>query len=609
MNINHFSENNFVKYKNICLPYLNNLRKCKLPNFKKTHDMCTIFIDNRSSNFIEFIIRMTILKLGENISHYIVCTKDNWEYMLKLCNNISSNINLIKLNDGIEIDSQLKYYRLLTNKHFWSLFKSKKCLIYQSATYIFNENLFKNYICYDYIGAPFHINYYNKRELIVGNGGLSIRNIELMKILCEYDKSWLKKIYKNEAEDLFFSILLSSISFTGIPKFPDKNKYNFPDIRTAMEFSIENFMYTKQNKSFGGHQFWLTLNNWEEEIKNNIETTLNKYVPESTVNINSSNNKTQIRDDVNKTIYMTYKKSIPDFVFSRWNNLNSDYKIDFSLDKDCIAFLLKNFNEDVTNLFSSIKEGMYKADLWRLCKLYINGGVYADIDLVPYLNIDTLDKDVTFYTCLSALGNSCFQAFIVNFSETKNPLIFACLLSFLINKPYNCDLGPTIDMYNLLKYNLNVNKIEPDIKYIINTIKIPIKIGPSNTNTKGMNLLYFPNEIKYRIDIKGKKFKDTFRFNIDNNKLHVQRTDSNTGWGQDLSINICIDSEQVIYFFPEILGHNNDWKTSYINYKNTKIFESRDPKYQRGGLGFDKLKINDNLLLETIQVVSRYGGQ
>ena len=56
MNINHFSENNFVKYKNICLPYLNNLRKCKLPNFKKTHDMCTIFIDNRSSNFIEFII-------------------------------------------------------------------------------------------------------------------------------------------------------------------------------------------------------------------------------------------------------------------------------------------------------------------------------------------------------------------------------------------------------------------------------------------------------------------------------------------------------------------------------------------------------------------------
>jgi len=53
---------------------------------------------------------------------------------------------------------------------------------------------------------------------------------------------------------------------------------------------------------------------------------------------------------------------------------------------------------------------MYKADLWRLCKLYIHGGVYADVDLVPYINIDNLDKDITFYSCISDSNDGIFQA-------------------------------------------------------------------------------------------------------------------------------------------------------------------------------------------------------
>ena len=42
---------------------------------------------------------------------------------------------------------------------------------------------------------------------------------------------------------------------------------------------------------------------------------------------------------VNKTIFMTYKKKIPDIVFDRWKKLNPDYNIVFSLDNDCINFL------------------------------------------------------------------------------------------------------------------------------------------------------------------------------------------------------------------------------------------------------------------------------
>ena len=98
-------------------------------------------------------------------------------------------------------------------------------------------------------------------------------------------------------------------------------------------------------------------------------------------------------DLVNRTIYMTYKNIIPEFVFNRWKLLNKEYKMKLSLDNNCIHFLKKNFNDYIVELFLKIPCGIFKADLWRLCKLYICGGVYADVDLVPYLDIDKLDKE------------------------------------------------------------------------------------------------------------------------------------------------------------------------------------------------------------------------
>ena len=56
----------------------------------------------------------------------------------------------------------------------------------------------------------------------------------------------------------------------------------------------------------------------------------------------------------NKTIYMTYKKPVPEKVFSRWINLNKKYTIDFSLDTDCVYFLKTHFNDYISDLFLKI---------------------------------------------------------------------------------------------------------------------------------------------------------------------------------------------------------------------------------------------------------------
>ena len=291
---------------------------------------------------------------------------------------------------------------------------------------------------------------------------------------------------------------------------------------------------------------------------------------------------------MNKTIYMTYNKNIPDKVFDRWKILNPNYNIDFSLDEDCINFLKENFNDYIVTLFNSIQRGMYKADLWRLCKLYINGGVYADVDLVPYVKLDDLQNNVTFYSCMALGDNSVFQAFIVNNSPPRNPLILHFLLSFIINAAYNYGNGPTYDMYNCIKYNLNNIVVNTETKYYIDEVKINVFIGNSKTNTKIVKLYYFPDDVKYTVKLimKNNPHKDEFVFKIENNILYCTRIDNTTediGWGHLHSVDICIQTKECIYLFKENIGENNNWITSYVTNNSIKILDSRDLEYNRNG--------------------------
>lgn len=285
---------------------------------------------------------------------------------------------------------------------------------------------------------------------------------------------------------------------------------------------------------------------------------------------------------MNKTIYMTYKKQVPEFVFSRWKELNKDYNIDFSLDEDCINFLKTNFNDYIAILFCSIPQGMYKADLWRLCKLYINGGVYSDVDLVPHINIDTLDQDVTFYSCLSMLNFSIFQAFM-SVTKPKSPLVLNFLLSFLLNNPYNYHLGPTADMYKCISYNLNGIQVLPDTKYDIDEIKIKVDIGSCSENIKHINLFFFPDDVNYTIKLNDLNSHDKFNFSIENNVLIVTKNDSTMGWQTEYSVNICIKSNEKILLFRENTGENENWIESFVSHNNVKILDSRDLNYYYSG--------------------------
>ena len=286
---------------------------------------------------------------------------------------------------------------------------------------------------------------------------------------------------------------------------------------------------------------------------------------------------------MNKTIYMTYKRRIPQKVKDRWIEHNADYKIEFSLDKDCVSFLERHFSKNVSELFNKIDKGMFKADLWRICKLYENGGVYADVDLVPYLSVDTLDDSITFYSCLSIESGSIFQAFIANFAAPKHPLFLVFLLSFVINEPYEHDNGPTFDMYRCIKHILDVDTILPQTRYDSDHVKVKVCIGASKKNIKRINLGYFPADIDYSIILHETHHKDKFDFNIHDNYLTITRTDETIGWGCEHHIDICFPCKTSFFFFQEVCGPNNDWVASYVVDKGNKIFDSRDINYHNNG--------------------------
>ena len=277
-----------------------------------------------------------------------------------------------------------------------------------------------------------------------------------------------------------------------------------------------------------------------------------------------------------KNIFLSYKKLIPFRVLHMWKILNPDYKIEFSLDSECVSFMNKYFSPAISKKFNDLELGCYKCDLWRLCKLYIYGGVYADVDLVPHMSIDdiTLDR-FSFYSCLSSVPNSIFQALLI--TTPRNPIILSCIISFMANRPETISLGPTKDMYNVLQY-IYKTPILSDIPYITNTIPIKINIGSSTMPYKIIDLFVdFPKHSK--IILEYNKTSNKFTMTIYKDRLIVRRIDKKEKWFYNHVAYIIINSPQSTYLYKEEGPNNADM---FVSYKNQRVCNSRCPTYTLG---------------------------
>jgi len=227
-------------------------------------------------------------------------------------------------------------------------------------------------------------------------------------------------------------------------------------------------------------------------------------------------------------------------------------------------------------LFKSLPSGANKADLWRLCKLYVHGGVYSDVDLVPHLSITQVTRVVKsdFITCLAGPnGGACFQAFMYVGTPPGNGLILHFLLSLLqgdksISGPAWGGINPTINMYNCLTYNIPGTCLRPETQYTTRPIRIPIRVGRSNTQSKGIELHYFPNKLQYKLQILDPPTTQSYRCEIKGTTLITTRTDQDSGWSSKLIAEIILPTSYTVYLLQEHFGDGGtNWVTSWVSFQ------------------------------------------
>lgn len=153
--------------------------------------------------------------------------------------------------------------------------------------------------------------------------------------------------------------------------------------------------------------------------------------------------------------------------------------------KDSREFIEKNFDKSVVEAYDKIIPLAYKADLWRYCILYINGGIYLDIKFSPINNfklISLLDKE--HYTKdFEGSGRGIANGFIV--SKPKNPKLLDAINGIVENVKNNFygdgSLEPTGPMH-LKKYFNQEEYDNIDYEYTYDDGFLVTKAGGSRTD-------------------------------------------------------------------------------------------------------------------------------
>ena len=98
-----------------------------------------------------------------------------------------------------------------------------------------------------------------------------------------------------------------------------------------------------------------------------------------------------------------------------WLIRNPEYEVRYYTDRDRREYIKKYFDASVLIAYDKLIPGAYRADLWRYCVIYNEGGIYADIKLGPLVPLSSIINDNTELVVVNddqvgALYNAFFAA-------------------------------------------------------------------------------------------------------------------------------------------------------------------------------------------------------
>jgi len=190
-------------------------------------------------------------------------------------------------------------------------------------------------------------------------------------------------------------------------------------------------------------------------------------------------------------IYQTwYTKDLPLKMRERVELLkreNPMFKHHLYDDNDCREFIRKYYKPYVLEAYDTLIPGAYKADLFRLCILYIKGGIYMDIKLACINGFNLMELVGTgqdhFVLDRPSCINGIYNAFIV--SKKNNMFLYKCIKQIVKNVKSrfygNNALAPTGPqmMYDVMEktripVNVDMHFLNPQGGYIVYKDKLII---------------------------------------------------------------------------------------------------------------------------------------
>jgi mannosyltransferase OCH1-like enzyme len=272
--------------------------------------------------------------------------------------------------------------------------------------------------------------------------------------------------------------------------------------------------------------------------------------------------------------------------------LNPEYEYEFFEDADCRNFIQNNFDKSILEAYDTLIPNAFKADLFRYCYLYKNGGVYTDCKMIlrlPFRKWIPKNED---YILVEDAGNKQFYNAVMGL-KAKNNAVYSAILKIKDNTidyvyGFKCleYTGPAL----LYKY---FNNYVSPLKHVIingdhvnNYLNTPVirksdkkiilnkfyKGYYANMTTNhysfncSNNIIYYENKVNiehYTIYIYPSSYNEKFDFIINGTKIITLRKDLQTGWSQDLKIKL-IDNKNKTEKIINIGSSQKNIKEFYI---------------------------------------------
>ena len=272
--INKFYSHVSFILENYLEKWINSDLKYKISTFYSS-EYIAVILEDRPNKLLRFSIINTLLMTRVKMKIIIFTTEDMLKDMNQLFSDLSDIVEIHSLKfdqsfiKNLSIDN---YNKILMKSSFWKQLPAKNVLLFQTDSLLIEPLDFLMFE-YDYVGAPFckekylstifpEFSDFDQSEIagtwitqvfnrehnipdgiFQGNGGLSIRNRDIMMKICENEKP-----LKDENEDIYFSRLVNKYSTCLAP------------LGISSRFSCECEYY----KSIGFHASYLYLSSSQQ---------------------------------------------------------------------------------------------------------------------------------------------------------------------------------------------------------------------------------------------------------------------------------------------------------------------------------------------------------